>query len=131
MNELKRCAHCGGEAVAETSISGQGWHVKCPGCRISTGWRKTKAEAIADWNRRADRWVSGFDITNADGSEIDYDKICDENPSLLRFDIDQFYIGEDGALVLMDDCGHSEYDDRTKYRITPHLLPKPPEDTDA
>ena len=57
MNELKRCAHCGAEAMAETSISGQGWHVKCPGCRVSTGWRKTKAEAIADWNRRADGWV--------------------------------------------------------------------------
>jgi hypothetical protein len=67
---------------------------------------------------------NGFDITNADGMPVDYDALGQKYKDQLCYcDIDQFYIGEDGALVLMDDCGRAVSVDRGDY----HIEARPPE----
>ena len=32
-------------------------------------------------------------------------------------DIDQFFVGEDGVLVLTDDCGNMTYCDRERFKV--------------
>lgn len=60
----------------------------------------------------------GFDITNADGTPIDYAALGKRYRDQLCYcDIDGFYIGEDGELVLMDDCGKAVPVDRGDYHI--------------
>ena len=71
----------------------------------------------------------GFDITNADGTPVDYDALGRKYKDQLCYcDIDEFYIGEDGQLVLMDDCGASVSVDRGDYCIRAH---KPGGEQDA
>jgi len=36
---------------------------------------------------------------------------------LMRADIDQFFVGEDGILVLVDDCGNIAYVDRNRFKV--------------
>lgn len=36
---------------------------------------------------------------------------------LMRMDIDQFFVGEDGSLVLADDCGNSTYCDTKRFKV--------------
>ena len=36
---------------------------------------------------------------------------------LMRMDIDQFFVGEDGSLILVDDCGNSTYCDATRFKV--------------
>lgn len=36
---------------------------------------------------------------------------------LMTMDIDQFYVGEDGSLVLADDCGNITYCDTKRFVI--------------
>lgn len=36
---------------------------------------------------------------------------------LMRMDIDQFFVGEDGSLVLADDCGNMTYCDRKRFKV--------------
>lgn len=36
---------------------------------------------------------------------------------LLIFDIDQFFVGEDGSLILMDDCGNVTYVDTKRFKV--------------
>lgn len=63
----------------------------------------------------------GFEITNADGTPIDYDALGQKYKDQLCYcDIDGFYIGGDGQLVLMDDCGASVPVDRGDYHIEVH-----------
>ena len=38
---------------------------------------------------------------------------------LMTMDIDQFFVGEDGSLVLADDCGNMTYCDTNRFRIEP------------
>ena len=38
---------------------------------------------------------------------------------LLEMDIDQFFVGEDGSLVLVDDCGNMTYCDTKRFKIVP------------
>lgn len=63
-DELKPCPFCGGEAVLEIdhdTIQPDApidWkRVRCNNCNIRTTWRKSEAEAIEAWNRRAERTV--------------------------------------------------------------------------
>lgn len=35
---------------------------------------------------------------------------------LIVYDIDQFFIGEDGSIILMDDCGNSCYCDPKRFK---------------
>ena len=37
--------------------------------------------------------------------------------SLMEMDIDQFYVGEDGSLVLADDCGNMTYCDTERFKV--------------
>lgn len=59
MNEIiapmnvKRCAHCGGDASIEM-VSSQ-YRVKCNQCEASTQLCQTPDEAICRWNRRYER----------------------------------------------------------------------------
>ena len=63
--------------------------------------------------------ANGFAITNKDGTRIDYAELGTKyKDQLVYCDIDGFYIGEDGQLVLMDDCGNSVCVDSDDYRIT-------------
>ena len=128
MAELKECPFCGGEADID-EIAGNpdtdepyAWEVGCKKCNI--GWyEETKEKAIAMWNRRAApenklTLENGFEITNADGTPIDYEALGKKYKDQLCYcDIDGFYIGEDGQLVLMDDCGKSVPVDRGDYHI--------------
>ena len=45
------------------------------------------------------------------GREISADRINElvKGTGLMEADIDQFYIGEDGQLILLDDCGRAAY----------------------
>ena len=36
---------------------------------------------------------------------------------LMIMDIDQFYVGEDGYLVLADDCGKMTYCDTKRFKV--------------
>jgi len=36
---------------------------------------------------------------------------------LMVCDIDQFFVGEDGSLGLMDDCGNSVYIDMERFKV--------------
>ena len=36
---------------------------------------------------------------------------------LMEMDIDQFYVGEDGSLVLVDDCGNMTYCDTERFKV--------------
>lgn len=36
---------------------------------------------------------------------------------LMTMDIDQFFVGEDGALVLADDCGNITYCDKKRFKV--------------
>ena len=36
---------------------------------------------------------------------------------LMRMDINQFFVGEDGVLVLTDDCGNMTYCDRERFKV--------------
>ena len=36
---------------------------------------------------------------------------------LMIYDIDQFFVGEDGSLVLVDDCGKMTYCDTTRFKV--------------
>jgi hypothetical protein len=36
---------------------------------------------------------------------------------LMEMDIDQFYIGEDGSLVLADDCGNMTCCDMKRFKV--------------
>ncbi len=37
--------------------------------------------------------------------------------NLIECDIDQFFVGEDGSLVLMDDCGNVSYVDTGRFKV--------------
>ena len=36
---------------------------------------------------------------------------------LMTMDIDQFYVGEDGALILADECGNMTYCDVKRFKV--------------
>ena len=36
---------------------------------------------------------------------------------LMIMDIDQFFVGEDGSLVLADDCGNITYCDMERFKV--------------
>ena len=101
------------------------------GCGESTFETKPIHEGIcALANRRSQpaneplTLEDGFDITNADGTPVDYNALGQKYKDQLCYcDIDQFYIGEDGELVLMDDCGKAVSVDRGDY----HIEARPPE----
>ena len=68
-----------------------------------------------------------IDITT--GKEVSsekIDKIAKEN-GLIGMDIDQFFIGEDGQLVLVDDCGKIAYCDMQKLGFMPVFEGKYPD----
>jgi len=58
-DELKTCPFCGGEASSfEDSGHSTAWEIGCFNGQCSAEphvWEKTKAEAVAAWNTRADR----------------------------------------------------------------------------
>lgn len=37
--------------------------------------------------------------------------------NLMTMDIDQFFVGEDGDLILMDDCGNTTYCDTKRFKV--------------
>jgi len=37
--------------------------------------------------------------------------------SLIVNDIDQFFLGEDGSIILMDDCGNVTYCDSKRFMV--------------
>ena len=36
---------------------------------------------------------------------------------LIEFDIDQFFLGEDGSLCLVDDCCNMQYVDTKRFKV--------------
>jgi len=36
---------------------------------------------------------------------------------LMIMDIDQFFVGEDGSLILVDDCGNMTYCDVERFKV--------------
>ena len=38
---------------------------------------------------------------------------------LMTMDIDQFFVGEDGSLVLADECGNITYCDTKRFMVEP------------
>lgn len=70
----------------------------------------------------------GFEIINADGTPIDYDALGKKYKDQICYcDIDGFYIGGDGQLVLLDDCGGVAWVDRGDYKITARCDHEPKE----
>ena len=59
-------------------------------------------------------------IDNETGLPPDLQKIALEESwtsGLIHCDIDGFFIGEDGALILMDDCGNACYCPAERFKI--------------
>ena len=61
MSELKNCPCCGHGSDCNNRglVDHEGnalWWVECLGCGLSTHGHKTRQEAVAAWNRRADGW---------------------------------------------------------------------------
>ena len=140
MEELKPCPFCGGEAeFVRTFVKAgyewcDGFHVRCKACEARTGDilydgklqpnDEEYVQAAGLWNRRAApenkalTLEDGFDITNADGTPIDYEALGLKYKDRLCYcDIDGFYLGQDGQLVLMDDCGETVSIDRGDYHV--------------
>ncbi len=44
---------------------------------------------------------------------------------LMYCDMDQFYIGEDGELILADECGGFKYCDRERFKVVHEKEPRP------
>lgn len=42
-----------------------------------------------------------------------------KNGGLMEMDIDQFFVGEDGTIVLADDCGRMAYVDMDRFEVQP------------
>lgn len=40
---------------------------------------------------------------------------------LMEMDIDQFFLGEDGQIVLADDCGRIAYLDMERFEVIPQM----------
>lgn len=40
-----------------------------------------------------------------------------EKGGLIVTDIDQFFIGEDGSIILMDECGNSCYCSQKRFKV--------------
>ncbi len=60
-----------------------------------------------------------FEVLNNNGKPLttdEIDKLAKEG-GLFDMDIDQFYIGQDGSIILADDCGNMTYLDKDKYII--------------
>ena len=38
---------------------------------------------------------------------------------IMEMDIDQFFVGEDGQIVLMDDCGRATWVDQRRFYVVP------------
>ena len=36
---------------------------------------------------------------------------------LMEMDIDQFFVGEDGTIILADDCGRMAYVDMNRFKV--------------
>lgn len=68
-----------------------------------------------------------IDITT--GREVSSEKIdkIAKEIGLMEMDIDQFFLGEDGQLVLMDDCGEIAYCDMEKLGFMPVFEGKYPD----
>ena len=61
-------------------------------------------------------------IDTKTGKEADIGKIASQEDwarraFLLEYDMDGFYIGQDGRLILMDDCCHVVYPPKGRFRI--------------
>lgn len=39
------------------------------------------------------------------------------NGGLMEMDIDQFFVGEDGSIILVDDCGKAVWCDMNRFEI--------------
>lgn len=44
------------------------------------------------------------------------DSIVKES-DLIQYDVDQFFVGEDGSIVLADDCGNITYCDPKRFKV--------------
>lgn len=58
--KLKACPFCGAEAErngVELLAHGNSWHIGCWKCGVAQEMPRTKAEAIAAWNRRTERTI--------------------------------------------------------------------------
>lgn len=74
--------------------------------------------------------MTGFTAIDTEtGREVSAGKIGEiaRAKGLVETDIDQFYTGESGLLILMDDCGHVAYCDKEKLKIMPVLKGKYPD----
>ena len=58
-------------------------------------------------------------IDNKTGKEPNFENICHENwtEHLLKNDIDQFAVTEDGKIILIDDCGNMVYCPKDRFTI--------------
>ena len=108
-DELKPCAHCGNsdhlmvERVEGETVSPDNFQVVCGwlsgGCGASGGVRRTQAEAIEAWNRRAD------DATcKAKQAEAEVESLKRAN----RIQADSFLKIERENRELHDACGELE-----------------------
>lgn len=44
-----------------------------------------------------------------------------KNGGLITMDIDEFFVGEDGQLILMDDIGNIVYCDTERFKVEPQI----------
>jgi len=129
MSKLKPCPFCGGEAKVTGGKECPDLPDKKPysiTCECGCSFLYVadyEEEAIDIWNRRAESEpyeLDGFDITNADGTPVDYGALgMKYKDEICYCDVDGFYLGEDGSLILVDDCGSGVWVKRKDYKIIP------------
>lgn len=91
---------------------------------VAARYAKVLADFIEELNRTGRPeaeapqpvFEDGFDVSNADGSEVDYEALGRAH-GLRYCDIDGFAIMDDGSLILIDDCGKTAQLDRGDFHI--------------
>ena len=61
-----------------------------------------------------------FNVIDAKTGKEPTDRVINniaQKGGLMVADIDQFFVGEDGSLVLADDCGNITYCDMERFKV--------------
>ena len=125
---LKPCPFCGSPGQFKVvDVHGRHiyWRAWCTQCDATISGRANHPEEmLAEWNRRAYgpniAKPSFTVIDTTTGEDPDVEQIALKEPwaeGLIYCDIDGFYVGEDGRLSLIDECGNARWCPEGRFSV--------------